>query len=351
MLRRLIGEPQQSIGAPMKTLLPLTAAVVLAGFSPHTAFAWGPEGHALVGKIADQLLAGTPTGAKVDRILELYTLEDAAKWPDCVRSVVKNPGGTFEFVEGKYTAPCTAFFPPQERARMADYAKRNWDTFPYLPGHPDHEAYHFADIPIEDGSYAPSDIGASTHDVVHAIDAAIAKLQHRSVPAPFSIKDDKEAILLLAHFVGDIHQPLHVGAIYLDASGTEVNPISEAQAEADTTAGGNLIAVDGGELHGEWDSISKSLETTNINTLVSKAKALPHDAGPVDGWAAAWASESVVAAAQAFTGVTFTPAGPHKWKATFADRAAYQTAEEQEKDARVVQAGARLAAVLKAIWP
>lgn len=57
------------------------AAVVPAALSPHSALAWGPEGRALVGKIADQLLAGTPTGAKVDAILGTYKLEDAAKWP------------------------------------------------------------------------------------------------------------------------------------------------------------------------------------------------------------------------------------------------------------------------------
>ena len=102
-------------------------------------------------------------------------------------------------------------------------------------------------------------------------------------------------------------------------------------------------------MHGEWDAISKTLEATNIATLVKQANALPHDVGPIDGWAAAWASESVAAAATAYSGITFTPAGPHKWKTTFADRTAYLAAEEQEKDARIVQAGARLAAVLTSV--
>ena len=30
--------------------------------------------------------------------------------------------------------------------------------------------------------------------------------------------------MLLAHFVGDIHQPLHVGALYLDSNDKPVNP-------------------------------------------------------------------------------------------------------------------------------
>lgn len=32
------------------------------------------------------------------------------------------------------------------------------------------------------------------------------------------------AVILLAHFVGDIHQPLHVGAQYFNAKGQPVDP-------------------------------------------------------------------------------------------------------------------------------
>jgi hypothetical protein len=87
--------------------------------------------------------------------------------------------------------------------------------------------------------------------VVHAINAAIAKLSRQPVPAPFRIKDDKEAILLLAHFVGDIHQPLHVGATYLDAQGHAMVPASEADARVHETRGGNSIKINAGneDLH------------------------------------------------------------------------------------------------------
>jgi len=222
-------------------------------------------------------------------------------------------------VPDKYTGSCAAFETPDEEARMADYVRRNWDNFPYRPNHGDHEAYHFADVPIEDSSYAPGDIGASDHDVVHAIDAAIAELQQRAVPAPFSLKDDKEAILVLAHMAGDVHQPLHVGAIYLDAAANEVDPKSADEAEADSTAGGNFIEVGSSELHREWDAIPKSLKTTDIGVLAARAKVLPADTGPVESWPAIWASESVAAAAQAYSSISY-------------------------------QAGARLAAVLTTIY-
>jgi hypothetical protein len=341
----------------MRIRLGWRAAVAISAFAglvSENALAWGPEGHALVGQIADQLLAGTSAGQHVDSVLGgSYTLETAAKWPDCVRSVHREASGEFKFVPDMYTGPCKAFETADEEARMEDYARRNWDTFPYQPGHGDHEAYHFADVPVQHGTYNPiGDIGESEHDVVHAINAAIAKLTGQPVPAPFSIKDDKEAILILAHFVGDIHQPLHVGAVYLDAEGNVVEPRSESDADTDNTAGGNLISVGkSANLHHEWDSIPASFPR-DVAELVMEAKAIPADSGSFSSdWAVTWASESVAAAKDAYSGITFSGEGPQKWGAAFNDRSGYRKQEHIEQEKRIVQAGARLAAIFKAIWP
>src|SRR6202035_4149196 len=56
------------------------------------------------------------------------------------------------------------------------------------------------------------------------IGAAIAVLRDKPAPPPFSILDKKEALLMLTHFVGDLHQPLHVASAYLDADGRFVDP-------------------------------------------------------------------------------------------------------------------------------
>ncbi len=50
----------------MNTLRVLGIVVAGLVFVSAPAFAWGPEGHALIGKIADQLLLGTNAGNKVD---------------------------------------------------------------------------------------------------------------------------------------------------------------------------------------------------------------------------------------------------------------------------------------------
>jgi hypothetical protein len=104
-----------------KSLAAGVALGIMATASP--ARAWGPEGHALVGKIADALLVGTHAGQHVDMVLGSYTLEQAAKWADCVRSVHKEASGEFRFVENMYTAPCDAFETADEEARMEDYAR------------------------------------------------------------------------------------------------------------------------------------------------------------------------------------------------------------------------------------
>jgi len=66
--------------------------------------------------------------------------------------------------------------------------------------------------------------GTNDHDIVAAINAATAVLLERPSPPPFKIADKREALFLLAHLVGDLHQPLHVGAVYLDKDGNLVDP-------------------------------------------------------------------------------------------------------------------------------
>jgi len=75
-------------------------------------------------------------------------------------------------------------------------------------------------------------------------------LSGKPAPAPFSLLNEKEALLLLAHFVGDLHQPLHVGAIYLDAEAKPVDPARWTDPLMDTV-GGNAIKHENISLHRE----------------------------------------------------------------------------------------------------
>src|SRR5277367_1751380 len=99
-------------------------------FSSHlsAAWAWGYQGHRVVGSIADQLL-NDRAKAQVAQILG-FELRIAGPWADCVKSVSKNDNGTFSYKEDphhpEYEIPCTDFRTAAEQKRMEDYVARNW---------------------------------------------------------------------------------------------------------------------------------------------------------------------------------------------------------------------------------
>jgi len=69
------------------------------------------------------------------------------------------------------------------------------------------------------------------------------------------------AVILLAHFVGDIHQPLHVGAEFFDKQGHVTNPGKTAESLEDqggntlqlNLASGGTEAVRHSKFHSFWD--------------------------------------------------------------------------------------------------
>jgi len=320
-----------------------------------SAFAWGHEGHEVVGSAADQLL-GAHAKQEVAQILG-FELRVAGPWADCVRGVVREPDGTFKYAPDphhpEYRIPCTSFETPAETARMEDYAGRNWTNCTYLPGRGCHEAYHFDDVAIQHDHYDRTYAGTNDHDVVSVINAAIAVLKDKPAPAPFSIKDKKEALFLLAHFVGDTHQPLHVGAVYLDLTGTLVNPDSGPGLDPKTeTAGGNKISDGHTNFHSEWDAIPAEFGRSADPAMVQMAKAVPPTTGPIETWAAAWATDTVMVSHAAFSGVAFSgDVALGHWLIHFEDRQQYMTDEKKLKRQQLAKAGARLGQLLNAIWP
>jgi hypothetical protein len=309
--------------------------------------AWGPEGHHVIGSIADQLLNGH---AKQEVAQLVGTdLRTASNWPDCARSVeLRN--GTFEYVVNpRFERPCTSL----DHARMVDYVSRNWSNCLYedMPTNC-HKAFHFADVAIQHDDYERTFVGTSDHDVVSAIGAAVMVLKGQAAPAPFRIKDKTEALFLLSHFVGDVHQPLHVGAIYLDAAGRPVNPDQGTFDKSSATAGGNDISEESGEnLHTDWDAIPRRLGESADATMLAESRAVPRSAGPMEGWPASWASETVFAAHDAFSGLGFMGTGEQRWSVHFDDRRSYVRNENDLKEKQIAKAGARLAELLNAIWP
>jgi hypothetical protein len=340
----------------MKTAVRLLVCAV-ALHAPASGWAFGPRGHQAVGALADQMLSARAT-AQLKTNLGM-SLRTASTWADCVKDVkpVAGVGLRYE-ADPKYHASCGTFETTVGIARMQNYVQRNWKTCSTEPRvSACHKKYHFADVAIQQGSYDRALAGTSDHDIVSAIGAAVAVLQGQPAPAPFSIRDKKEALLLLAHLVGDIHQPLHVGSVYLDGQNQPTDP-GKAGAPIDKatdTVGGNDIEDGGTNLHAEWDNVSTTINPWALTPpLVAQARAVVKTPGDLKSWPAAWASETLLTARGAYKGLTYTRSGAQKpgdWVVKIADRPAYAAQRRDVQEQQVTRAGARLAQLLNAIWP
>jgi hypothetical protein len=333
----------------------LSLLMALAAAAPCQAF--GPQGHEAIGAIADKLLK-PHAAAQVAKALGM-PLRTAATWADCVKDVNPVAGkGLVYTPDPRYHAACQAFETTAGIARMQDYVRRNWQgcsTDPHVRAC--HKKYHFADVAIQHDYYDRAYAGTSDHDIVSAVVAAIGVLQGRPSPAPIAIKDRKEALLLLAHLVGDLHQPLHVGAVYLDGQNqpTDPGPATAPIDRATDTHGGNDIEDRSSNLHAQWDDVPSTIKPLALPApLLAAARAAPATPGALTDWPATWAGATVVAAQQAFGGLQFTRSGaakPGDWVATIADRPGYAARRAELQRAQVALAGAHLAALLNAVWP
>jgi S1/P1 Nuclease len=334
----------------MKACIHLLMTVTFL-FGSAVAFAWSAPGHETVGSIADSLLDGTNAAKAVKSILGAETLETASVWADCAKGVTEKPPLKY-VVDSRYTE-CKPFETATGEAQMVDFVTRNLSACKPAPGDEScHRQYHYADVAIERNTYSRSDIGTSDHDVVSAINAAIVVLQGGTSPAPISFTSKQEALRVLAHYVGDIHQPLHVGAIYLDAKGHEVDPDAGMYNPATKTQGGNKILDRGKDFHTtEWDAIPASLTAAKFKGGVAQAKLVKATPGPLNQWAAAWASDTVLASHTAFSGLVFGAENTSNGTWPVTEPTGYSAAKASLQKKQLVKAGARLAQVLRAIFP
>jgi hypothetical protein len=345
---------------------------LIGSLAPTAASAWGYQGHRVVGSIADKLLSDNAK-AQVKQILNPqglpepppgthdFDLRKAGPWADCVRSVDKLPGDIFKYstkdMHPEYELPCIPF--RNERSLMEDYAARNWDKCTYSSGC--QTTYHFDDVALQRSRFDRTFRGTNEHDLVAAVSAAIAVLTDKPLPpsSTFSIVGKREALLLLTHFVGDLHQPLHVAAAYLDTNGKLVDPDAVATVDpASETAGGNAIQDQNINLHTEWDDIPTDIGDAATRELLAAARAVPATQGPMQDWPVTWATDSILVAHDAFAGLSFkfnTPQPgdirPPQWFVAFDDHTAYLWLMDQIKRRQLAKGGARLAQILNSIWP
>jgi hypothetical protein len=293
----------------------LTSTLLIIGLFAVSIYGYGPRGHKLVGAIADKRLAGnTVIKTKVDALLDGLTLQDAATLPDNIKTWDSSPNGFH--VTGH----------PTIETQLRDFVAANPKT-----GNPSHHEFHFTDVPVAgDEKYSPGTIGRSNFDIVHMIPFCIRVLKGEE-PETNDRKITKPvAVILLAHYLGDIHQPLHVGAEYF-SNGKPFEPSDSDPGFADQ--GGNLLKpllllVKGKattvvrisssgkstpvSLHSYWDSESVDTaagQTADDALAQQLANSQPPNwklNGDIETWAEQMANEILPVAREAHSRLSFT---------------------------------------------
>src|SRR5215475_3579973 len=316
----------------------LLFSAVLAVLQLPAAQAYGPLGHEIVGAIADERLANTPTAAKIHALLGRLTLEKSAVIADEIRAWDKrgvDDPRSFHVSGPRYID-----------RQLRDFWRANRPTPGLNPVAPSHHWFHYTDVPVVPAQrYLDGSSGRSKWDIVHMIPFCIQVLQGK-VPEQNERGITKPvALILLAHYLGDIHQPLHVGAAYFDQRGRVVDPGKDKSALGDE--GGNTFTLElrdepprrrgihKKKLHGFWDNDAVNmvflqtpvtLPKRELQAMIAPQKRqLIHEMAtnepnnwqmprnvPVDSYAETWADEILPIAREAYDRLEFTDVHPQQ---------------------------------------
>jgi len=265
----------------------LTAAVALALACAAPAFCWDAEGHKAIGIVASQNMTANAR-AHVVKILGNDDLGAIASWMDQVRLAYFHAG------------PLGA--DPEALRFNAEFPKNG--------------EWHYVDLPLGLKAYEPDGPFSKPDDVVHMIGMAVRVLEgggdKRITKA--------EAVYMLVHFVGDLHQPLHVGNGFFDvAADGSVKLVTDPVVAKDlpNDKGGNADFYGTGkydELHAYWDTnlvqkVADTKEAADLAVVLAKKVAADgagwKSPGDYHLWAEGWATESLMAARTAYDGITF----------------------------------------------
>lgn len=324
----------------------LLASAVLA--TPASAAAWGLKGHRVVGAIADIVLARDFPDTR-DRIDDMLgkKLQELATWPDCAKS----------------PTICGPLIPAWAR-----YVDRN-DR---------HDKFHYTDVPINRNRYVANTGGTHRNDVVQILRHSVRVLRGNAPNnGPNGIADllETEAVWVIAHLVGDIHQPMHVGAIFYDETcKRRVDPNVEGAGlpnfgigtKVAETRGGGRLMIGSRNMHTLWDNdavdgammLAGPQHGTSIESfarhLVATAASDFRTPGDAATWGQKWADEALPLARQAHDPARLTIGdgvdqdNAHetecRWPVTLG--AGYRDWASERAKEQLTKAGFRLAAML-----
>lgn len=255
----------------------ITVLVITVCLFSVNGFAYGERGHKLVGAIADRRIAQNEAVAnKLSDLLDGLTLERVATMPDEIKSLRcgDEPEGN------------------RVQRELQAFVNANCAT-------PSHNEFHYTNIPVfGNEDYDDGQVGRGDFDIVHMVPFSIRVLKGEEPETNNRGITKTIAIILIAHYLGDIHQPLHVGAEFFDADGNPFGPTTSNRGFA--SQGGNKLMLftffnrrltSAGKLHSYWDT--QTVENAfgsqkNKNIARRLANQEPEDwelSGGIDTWA------------------------------------------------------------------
>ena len=351
---------------------------------------WSIRRHELIAGAAEEFV-GDPAWRQINRILKDanmagLALSDLAGWADTVKRRRARPDdddATKEFLE-------------VARNRTND-------------------RWHYVNLPLDTVEYSRERYPTLTRDddVVQMIRECVLVLKGELGEDERTF-GEVNALRLLVHLVGDVHQPVHVGCCFIDETGEEPRLVRDPDDVAanldsyETDKGGGKVFLpvgqNGASIHSYWDSrlggsnidLSDPVEgdapaeadaPTGGDTggdpelqrrTILKLRAMMADEGGVPGpgvegdaadvsnpedWAVEWANESLIAARDAYSSkVTDSDYVFFEISRKRADgdfdvewseqgREGYDTRCQPIVIDRMKKAAANLAVLLNAIWP
>lgn len=267
----------------MRRSISVVLSVIVFLAPAGSAFAWGDDGHQTVGKIAS-LRIKQRTAQRIAQILKPgETLANIATWADTVKERVGKTDPDLD---------TNAFL--QDVAH--NEKNREW---------------HYDDLPLDCKNYQTCTGFTPDNDIVHMLNVCIRTL-HGS-PDPDHPLSERNALKLLVHFLGDIHQPLHVGCGFIDINGPNntivlvKDPAVVKQKDLPSDKGANDLIIDNDRknLHSFWDFtlvmslmnvVGQEITSDTLGTFLRqnvKPKSSWNTYGQVNSWAAQWATDSL----------------------------------------------------------
>lgn len=318
----------------LRTLYSFAAVLCLPFLLDQHLSAWGPLGHSAIAAVAEKHLS-PDARAHVAAILAQghdADLPSIANWADEIRAAASGRGPLSDDAEA--------------RAFNAKF--------------PTNALWHFVDLPLGATDYRDVSSFTSVNDVVHAIKRCIAVLERAdSRPDDFT---KPQALRLLVHFVGDIHQPLHCGTGFYDLSNLS-RPVLITDphrcAGKPNDRGGNdlFFGTDSNqELHALWDQdmvfvIRNSDDYRALADWLDSNHSVSQTKGDYHNWPEQWAIDSVQQAEKAYQHIEFATASvdSHRLRITVQLPSSYIDTNRGIAAEQLLKAGLHLAQLLNAI--